>query len=118
MLAGSRYGPLLGRGMGRSVAAGCVYMHLADSQHASVQCQQIVVCLLHLLYFSSDLAPRGFLVYFYIHAGWVAVWAAPGSRMGRSVAAGCVRICLVSRKQTKYTKCDAPMCLYCIQIGI
>ena len=111
-----RHGPLLGRGMGRSVAVQDVLYMRADSQYAFVQCRQIAVCLLHLLYFSRDLLPRGFLVYFYILL--VVVWPTPGSRHGTLSSCRMWCICMVSRKQTKYTRCDAPMCLYCIQIGI
>ena len=110
-----RHGPLLGRGMGRSAVQDVLYMR-ADSQYALVQCRQIAVCLLHLLYFSRDLLPRSFLVYFYILL--VVVWPTPGSRHGTLSSCRMWCICMVSRKQTKYTRCHAPMCLYCKHIGI
>ena len=115
MLAGSRYGPLLGRGMGRSVAAGCL---VYAGGFAVCVCSVSANCCMPVAspLFSRDLLPRGFLVYFYILL--VVVWPTPGSRHGTLSSCRMWCICMVSRKQTKYTRCDAPMCLYCIQIGI
>ena len=51
MLAGSRYGPLLGRGMGRSVAAGCVLVYACclGSKQSILSVTPLCVCTAYRL---------------------------------------------------------------------